>query len=87
MIVHNTKDIQTAFSRFKPEVKQVVKPAVTAASVPKPVTSRLNYDVVGVCPYCKKPMGYTEACGQRVYLCSDDRFVSPLPNKDLEDQE
>ncbi len=84
MIVSNPKDIDAAFASVTAKVTApAVPPVEVKEEPPVAVTAKLRYDVVGVCPYCKKPMGTTEACGQKVYLCNDDRFVSPLPNADL----
>lgn len=81
MIVNKPEDIQKAFSRFITPKKIE---AFTDSPVEKlPVVAKLNYTEVGVCPYCKTPMTHTEACGQKVYLCEKDRFVSPLPNAEL----
>lgn len=76
-------DIKSAFAAFKQEVKPLPPVEVTAASEPVPVKARLNYTAVGVCPYCSKPMTKSQACGQTVFVCMDDRSVTPLPNSDL----
>lgn len=57
--------------------------SIEAKAEPSRVTARLNYSVVGVCPYCEKPMGRVNCCDQEVFLCEEDRFVSPLPNDEL----
>lgn len=85
MIVNKPDDIQRAFSRFLIAGVQV-KTEESTSPEKIPVVAKLNYVEIGVCPYCQKPMTFTEACDQRVYLCEKDRFVSPLPNIELEEQ-
>jgi hypothetical protein len=60
------------------------KVEASATETPTPIRARLNYNEIGVCPYCSKVMSKTECCGQTMYLCNDDRFVSPLPNAELD---
>ena len=79
------KEIEGAFAKYHREpAKQPATASALLASVPKQrVSARLNYSIVGVCPYCEKPMGRVTCCDQEVFLCEDDRFVSPLPNEEL----
>lgn len=80
----NDTHLKEAFSKLKPVVLPKETP-IAANSEPKPVpvTARLNYTAVGVCPYCSKPMQKSTACDQVVYVCMDDRSVTPLPNSEL----
>lgn len=85
-LVPNQESISAAFAAFKKveEQKAEKEPEgqdITASSVP--VRAKLNYTAVGVCPYCNRPMSRTMCCEQEVFLCEDDRFVSPLPNEEI----
>ena len=77
-----SEDIVSAFAKVRTQRKQAPVP-VEAKVEPKKVTAKLNFSAVGVCPYCSKPMGRVICCDQEVFLCEDDRFVSPLPNEEL----
>lgn len=79
-------EIASAFKAFQrePRVAPGNPASVEAkAAEPKKVTARLNYSIVGVCPYCDAPMGRVTCCDQEVFLCETDRFVSPIPNEEL----
>ena len=94
----NDKDINQAFSAFKSTPVQPIDPISTAPIFPvtatelygdvkveakaTPITARLNYTEVGICPYCNQPTQKVECCDQIVFLCENDRFVSPLPNSE-----
>ena len=77
-------DIKKAFSAFQSTPIQPSSSAAPESIVAKatPITGRLNYTEVGVCPYCNEPTKKVECCGQTVFLCENDRFVSPLPNSE-----
>jgi hypothetical protein len=84
----SSNQIESAFAKFRRErpessVEATVPAAIEAAFQPTRVNARLNYSIVGVCPYCEKPMGRVNCCDQEVFLCEDDRFVSPLPNEEM----
>lgn len=74
--------IKDAFAPWKstPQVAPAVETSVEASATK--VTARLNYTSVGVCPYCNQPTTTVECCGQKVFLCEQDRFVAPLPNSE-----
>jgi hypothetical protein len=76
-------DIKSAFSRFVPEKKETVIEARTEVEEKIPVRAKLDYSKIGVCIYCSKPMSRVICCDQEVFLCEDDRFVSPLPNEEI----
>ena len=74
-------EIRKAFAAFKVDTPTLEPLPVEASTKPTAIRSgRLNYTQVGVCPYCNQPMSKTIACNQEVYVCKDDRFVSPLAN-------
>jgi hypothetical protein len=82
-------DIKKAFSAFQSTPLKPIEPVSTTSNSggkmeakATPVTGRLNYTEVGVCPYCNEPTKKVECCGQTVFLCESDRFVSPLPNSE-----
>ena len=69
----------------KTEATSVVAADSNPAAEPKQaVRARLNYNQIGVCPYCSSVMSKVECCGQTMFVCNSDRFVSPLPNEDLD---
>lgn len=81
-------EIESAFAKYRREPSVADKSPVAATNVeaavrPTLVNARLNYRIVGVCPYCEKPMGRVNCCDQEVFLCEEDRFVSPLPNEEM----
>lgn len=53
-------------------------------SRPSVVTSRMENEVVGTCPYCGQKMKTSSAANETVYLCEKDRYVAPRPNSELE---
>lgn len=86
-------DIKNAFAAYHPvqSIAPISPTPLIAVPAPyadvkasAPVTARLNYTQVGVCPYCNEPTKKTQCCGQTVFLCENDRFVSPLPNSEQE---
>lgn len=77
------EDIKSAFDQFKEPVKTT--PVAIEAKNEEPIrmNARLNFQAVGVCPYCAKPMTRVQCCDQEVFLCEDDRMVTPLPNAEI----
>lgn len=80
----NSTSISEEFAKYRQAVIEEPKPVTAAVEEKKPITARLQYDSVGVCLYCNKVMGKTMVCGQPMFLCKDDRFVSPLPDAELD---
>ena len=78
------EDITSAFAAFR-KTAAVVPSSVEAKTeaTPQRVVAKLNYQSVGVCPYCAEPMSRILCCGQEVFLCINDRMVTPLPNAEL----
>jgi hypothetical protein len=70
----NDKSIAAAFSRWKPRSEEL------AVDKGKP----LSLDSPDTCPYCQKKMRPTTAVGVNVFICEDDRHVSPAANAEPE---
>jgi hypothetical protein len=68
-----------SFDRFIPK-----PPSVEASTIGGlKLSARLENVTPGECPYCKKTMRMTTACGQPMYVCDNDRAVFPLENDKL----
>ena len=79
-----SEDITSAFAKFRSQRRTAPVPVeARSEDTPTKVTARLNFTSVGVCPYCSEPMGRVTCCDQEVFLCENDRFVSPLPNEEI----
>ena len=77
--------ITSAFSRFEEGLDASIDPKKAALLQPKRVTSRIENDVVGVCPFCKKDMEMlklmtSESDELDVYYCADDNYTAPTPS-------
>lgn len=86
------EDINRAFAPFlnDNQTTATASASIEAAAVKEvepqektAVIAKSGYNAIGVCPYCNNLMDRTIACGQEVYLCRADRFVSPLPDANV----
>ena len=71
----NKNQLQSSFQRFLP-----VTATSSSLTTPAKVTAKMSHPTDGTCPYCSAPMTFTYSCGQKVYICIDDRAVFPLPD-------
>lgn len=76
-----TSDVDSAFARWLP-AKPEAPEAVLAASGERTTSAALSIEAHDVCPYCKAQMQPCKAVGLDVYMCDNDRFVSPAPTVD-----
>ncbi len=77
--------IASTYSRFADGVDKSIDPKKPALLQPKRVVSRIENDVVGVCPFCKGKMEVLQMLTSEhteldVYYCDHDRYVAPMPN-------
>lgn len=71
-------DVASAFARWLPAKPATPEP-VSAASGERTTSAALSIEAHDVCPYCKAQMQPCKAVGLDVFICDNDRFVSPAP--------
>lgn len=76
-----SNDVDSAFARWLP-VKPATPEHVASAAGERTTAAALSIEAHDVCPYCKAQMQPCKAVGLDVYICDNDRFVSPAPTVD-----
>ena len=83
---HTALKIASMYSRYAEAVDASVDPKKPALLQPKRLTSKIENDVIGTCPFCKENMDTLKLMTSEedeldVYYCASDNYTAPFPNE------